>query len=422
MLAGRWRASQVCRILFFLSLVVYLTYGCSTTLAQPSETAVPKDPMVAKIDLTLKLKDQQIDSIQKGDLLTVVVERETDIVILTPNGKKGAVSKQHLAKLTDALPVYDELILRAPQEGRLYTLRASTHWALGNTERALEDFDRAIELGYTVAHAYNSRGLFNAAVGQNQRAIADFTSAIEADSKNEIAFINRASVYMAVGQYQQAIDDYTQAINLRPNNPILYSQRAVAHKLAGQLQQALENYDQSIRLVDKDVSAWMGRGFIKFQLARHQAAVDDFSQAIKLAPQSAAAYNNRGYNYQLLKQYSQAAQDYQRATELAPQYLLALQNRAWLLATCEEESLQDAPLAIEIARQVNEITEYKEVNDLTLLAAAFASAGEFETAIGWQEKAIAACSEQQKPVAEKILSCYQNKQPLDLSLLEKPSK
>jgi tetratricopeptide (TPR) repeat protein len=378
----------------------------------------PLDPMVARIDMTLKLKDAVIDTITKGDLMTIVAEREKDYVIQTLKGKKGAVAKSNAVKLEESLPIYDELILEAPEDGRLYTLRASAHWAMGDGPKALADYDKAIDLGYNAPHAYASRGLFLSAMGESQKAIADFSKAIEGDAKDEVSYMNRASVYMAIGEYSKATEDYSAALKVRSENPVLYSQRAVSYKLQGKLNEALADYDKSIELVEKDISAWMGRGFVKFQMGKHQAAVDDFSKVIELAPQSAVAFNNRGFNYQQLKEYQKALDDYKRAVELAPRYVLALQNRAWLLTVCEKEELRDPASAVEIAQIVNEISEFKDISDLTLMAAAFACADDFETAVGWQEKAIAIATPEQKVLAEKILALYQDKKKIDPSLLE----
>lgn len=381
---------------------------------------VTQDPIVAKIDLKVMLNGEAIDSIQKGDLLNVITEREKDYVIQTLAGKKSIISKDSAVRLPDAVPVYDELLLQSPNEGRLYTLRASAHWANGSAEAALADFDKAIEMGYEESHAYASRGLFHSATGNTTKAIDDFSKAIQIDPENEVPVMNRASVYMALGEYEPAVADYTQALKIRSENPVLYSQRAVAYKLLGQLDKALSDYDQAISIVDKDVSAWLGRGFVKFQMGQHQAAVDDFTKVIELAPQSAVAYNNRGYNYQMLKHYEKSLQDYQRASELAPRYVLAMQNRAWLLTVCEETSLRDPLSAMEIAKSVNEISQYKDLSDLTLLAATYAAAEEFETAIGWQEKAVELAEGDQKTTAEKILSLYQDRKMIDPTLLAAP--
>lgn len=85
----------------------------------------------------------------------------------------------------------------------------------------------------------------------------------------------------------------------------------------------------------------------------------------------------------------------------------------WLLTTCEQTDQRDPVEAIDLAKKINEISEYKDISDLTLIGAAFASAGDFETAVGWQEKALAIATPEQKAIAEKVLALYHGKQAIE---------
>lgn len=385
---------------------------------QASPPAASSEPVVAKMEMKLTLKDQVLDTIEKGDLLTVLEVREKSYLIQTFSGHKGAVSNVTVSKLAEAAPIYDELIEKNPEEGRLYTLRASCHWAVGDTQKAIADFDKAIELGYDEAHAFTSRGLFHAAMRNYEKALEDYSEAIKRDPKDDVPLLNRAGVYSTMGKYEAAIEDYSSAIKLRPDSSILLTQRAIAHKFMGNLDNAVADYDRAIELAEKDVSAWMGRGFLKFQQGKHQEAIDDFSHVIELTPESAVAVNNRGYNYQLLGKEELALKDFLRAVELAPMYHLALQNKAWLLTTAKDETVRDAAEAIKTAMAVCEISQFKDFSDVTLLAAAHASAGEFDAAIGWQEKSMELGNDDQKKIADKLTVHYQAKKEFDPKLLE----
>ena len=394
----------------------------AVTTTSPASAAVLassfSEPVVARVEMKLTLNEKIIDTIEKGDLLTVTGERGDSYIIQTFNGKKGSVAKVNVASLAEAVQVYDELIEANPKEGRLYTLRAGANWAMADNEKALADFNKAIEMGYEEAHAFSSRGLFQAAIGEYDAAIADYTKAIEKDPHDEVPRINRASVYMSMGKYEEAAQDYTNAIAINGKSAICFQQRAIAQKLLGNVDKAIEDYDKAISMEPSNVAAWMGRGFIKFQLGKAQDAIDDFSKVIELAPATAVAFNNRGFNYQMLKQYAKADKDFKEALKQAPKYVLALQNRGWLLTTCEDESIRDAAAAVEIAKAVCELSEYKDVSDLTLLAAAYGLKKEFAEAIGWQEKVVELAAEPQKKVAKKILELYQKNEPLDPKLLE----
>ncbi len=57
----------------------------------------------------------------------------------------------------ESIPIYDAL-MKLNQGRTLYTLRAGAQWSKGANDKALADFNQAIELGYEAAHAFASRG------------------------------------------------------------------------------------------------------------------------------------------------------------------------------------------------------------------------------------------------------------------------
>ncbi len=397
--------------------------GTGSNPASPAQTPAGfTEPLVARVEMRLTLGDKVVDTIEKGDLLTVLSERDDAYVIRTFNGHKGAVDKANAVKLAESIDIYNDMIKEDEKAGRLYTMRASAYWALGEHDKALADYNQAIELGYKEAHAFASRGIFQAATGHPKEAVADFTAALEKEPKDAASLVNRAAAYMTLGDAELAVADYSRAIELDQKNTVLLQQRAIAHKAAGKLELAIADYDRAIGLQPTDVGAWMGRGFVYFQMGKHEQAIENFSHVIAIAPQTATAYNNRGYNLQQLGKWSDALKDYNKALELAPKYGLALQNRAWILVLSEDKTLRNAKDAIASAQAACELTNFTNVNDLLALAAALAADDQFDKAIGWQEKVVALLPDEDKPFAKKILERYQKKQQFDPKDLEEASK
>jgi hypothetical protein len=69
-----------------------------------------------------------------------------------------------------------------------------------------------------------------------------------------------------------------------------------------------------------------------------------------------------------------------RAAALAPDDTAVLNDMAWVLATCAEDSLRDAPAALEIAHRVARLTAERDATMLDTLAAAEAATGQFAAA------------------------------------------
>jgi len=61
---------------------------------------------------------------------------------------------------------------------------------------------------------------------------------------------------------------------------------------------------------------------------------------------------------------------------------------SWLLATCSNPKYKNAQRAIEVATQASELTEWKNPNALSNLAAVYAQAEDFAAAVEWQTKAL----------------------------------
>ncbi len=388
-----------------LSLVCLLPLTAQSCFAQQFGA-----PVVARVEMQLKVGEETIDVIEKGDLLTVLKEEDDTYLILTHAGKQGMVSNVNALKLEESVEIYDELIKATPDEGRFYTLRASAWWARGDEIAALGDFDQAIESGYKQAHAYSSRGMFHAAIGNVEKAVADYTEAISIDPKDESNFINRAAAYISQQKFEDAVADYGKALELKPKTST-YQQRAVAWKMAGKPEMAVEDFTAALKINPDDIPSLMGRGFVSFQSGDQKKAIEDFSAVISINPRAAEAWNNRGFNRQLLGDFEKALADYSEATKLAPAYALAWVNMAWLQATCKDEALRDGEKAADAARKACELTDFQDYNALKALAAAFAEQGNFEKAIGWQEKALEHSPETKKKDEEELLELYRDEKP-----------
>jgi tetratricopeptide (TPR) repeat protein len=83
-------------------------------------------------------------------------------------------------------------------------------------DRAIADYNKAIEIDPKLAAAYRSRGNAYADKGEYDRAIMDYTKAIEIDPKYASAYDNRCDAYLHKGEYDRAIVDCNKTIEINP--------------------------------------------------------------------------------------------------------------------------------------------------------------------------------------------------------------
>jgi tetratricopeptide (TPR) repeat protein len=125
-------------------------------------------------------------------------------------------------------------------------------------------------------------------------------------------------------------------------------------------------------------------------------------------------YYNRAENKMIDGKFAEAITDYEAAVRVDPGYALAFNDLAWLRATCLVAEFRDGAKAVEQATKASELTNWKKARYVGTLAAAYAEAGDFKSAVKRQKKAIDLLTEKQEYLRadfEERLKLYQSGKP-----------
>jgi tetratricopeptide (TPR) repeat protein len=239
----------------------------------------------------------------------------------------------------------------------------------------------------------------------------DFEDSVRCDSGQWRAVHNRGVLFAQEGKFEQAFDDFNLCTELNPHFAKAYSNRAALFVQAGDLLAALQDYRRAITL-DPDLAvAHKGRGRVCHMLGSTDEALQHFDAAAQLTPSDAHVVTSRGDLLADLGRYADAAEEYRRAIAMDDELVHAYRSAAWLLATCPDDSIRDAELALEYAERAIEMDSRDNPVSLDTLAAAQANAGYFEAAADTIGRAIEIAPSEEKPVYEARLKLYQRAQP-----------
>ena len=103
-------------------------------------------------------------------------------------------------------------------------------------------------LGNPYAIEYNNRGIHYFDIGEFDKAIEYFNKAIRLDPEFAIAYYNRGYAYNEKGDYDRAIGDYNKAVVLKPDHALIYLSKGAVYHNIGNYEQAVEDYDNTVRL------------------------------------------------------------------------------------------------------------------------------------------------------------------------------
>jgi tetratricopeptide (TPR) repeat protein len=95
-----------------------------------------------------------------------------------------------------------------------------------------------------LAIAYNNRGAVAQHRKQSESALADYDRAIELDPNLASAYCNRAAIELDQTHLDRALTDFNRAIQLKPRLSIAYVGRGRTEHAKDQLDAALKDFDR----------------------------------------------------------------------------------------------------------------------------------------------------------------------------------
>ncbi|MBZ0282965.1 MAG: tetratricopeptide repeat protein [Anaerolineae bacterium] len=216
------------------------------------------------------------------------------------------------------------------------------HYNNGNTDLAIEEFNRAILLNPEFVQAYYRRGNAYSMKKDSNRAIADWQEALRLTSDSTHASLFRSNIYRLQKDFSSALAEADAAITSNPKDPEMYNNRGIARSDKGDNDGAMADYAEAIRLNPQFATAYNNRGIARKAKGDKDGAIADYTEAIRLNPQDADAYNNRGIARSDKGDNDGAMADYTEAIRLNPQYTNAYNNRGY---TYSKQGKLDAAIA-----------------------------------------------------------------------------
>ncbi|KAG0258442.1 TOM (translocase of outer membrane) complex component [Actinomortierella ambigua] len=257
---------------------------------------------------------------------------------------------------------------------------------------AFQAYQKAIELNTThMAKALNMRGTFVFLMGDGKKALEDFNKSIEIDPTYVQTFIKRGSIYMEQGDAAKTFEEFDNAIKVNEKDPNIYYHRAQVYFITGEYELAIKDYLQSMELEPDFVFSHIQYGVAKYKLGEIEEAMNIFQKAMKDFPESGEVNNYYGELLLDQQKFSEAFERFDRAIKLSPVNPLPYINKALLVFQWK----QDPTGAEKLCQQSLEADAECDVAIATL-GQLYLQQGKLEKAIEYFDRSIALARTEQE--------------------------
>lgn len=256
---------------------------------------------------------------------------------------KDATAYHDLGEFERAISEYRKAIALHPNSSIIYNRLGVAYSELKQYGAALDAYQKALALSPMTAEPYYNVGLVHLKQGDLRRALTAFKRAITLDAEWEDAYTGLGEVYLKQGDLGQAAHTYKQATRLNPNG------NSSATLGLGKVYARQERWDDAITAVEKAIEIQIDNTEAHYQLAQIYVKRGEKKKAasamaffkvlrqtdpllqeaeiwVKRHPDDARGYNNLGIVYLARRRSEDAIANYKRAISLAPNLATAHYN------------------------------------------------------------------------------------------------
>jgi tetratricopeptide (TPR) repeat protein len=253
-------------------------------------------------------------------------------------------------------------------------------------------------------------------VGRTEEALAAYRRALELDPQLAKAHYNLGLTQLSLGQGEEAKGSFREAIALQPDYPEAHTNLGVVLASQGAVDEALEHYRTAVELRPDDGGTRFNLGQGLLLAGQVEEGLTELRRGVELAPGNPSGHLLLGRALLSLGRLGPAAESLQNALRLRPQGVEAMIPLAWILATAADDSVRDGETAVRLAESATHLTQYRNLDALNALAAAYAETGQFDRAsqiVGEVIRRLEASGQKQEAdLFRPFLERYRQQQPV----------
>ena len=162
-----------------------------------------------------------------------------------------------------ASATYSQLLSSGVADAELLILRAECYRKTGETDKAMTDIDKYLEIYPENKAGLSLAGKVEAISGDNLKAIEYFSKNLKLHPNDPECYVDRANSYFVSKSWDLAINDYSMSLDLRPENSDIWLNKGIALLNSGKVEDACHDFRRSFSLGNKHVTDYISRNCIK---------------------------------------------------------------------------------------------------------------------------------------------------------------
>jgi Flp pilus assembly protein TadD len=152
--------------------------------------------------------------------------------------------------------------------------------------RAIQAYQKVIELDPAYVEAYNNLGIIYQLMGDVEKAFWAYRKSTEINPRYEKGYNNLGILLLLKGRYDDALEAFEKALGINPNNIESRINLGVLFKKKGEWEKAIESYQKALAIDPLHRETHYNIALLYEQLENFELAISHYQQFIQLSSKS----------------------------------------------------------------------------------------------------------------------------------------
>jgi Tfp pilus assembly protein PilF len=152
--------------------------------------------------------------------------------------------------------------------------------------KAIQAYQKVIELDPTYVEAYNNLGIIYQATGDAKSALGAYQKATGINPRYEKGHNNLGLLFLLEGRYEEALEVFQKALAINPNHIESHINLGILFKQKGQWENAIESYQKALAIDGHHRETHYNMALLYEQLENWELAINHYQQFIQLSSKS----------------------------------------------------------------------------------------------------------------------------------------
>ena len=152
--------------------------------------------------------------------------------------------------------------------------------------KAIQAYQKVIELDPTYVEAYNNLGIIYQTMGDAKGAFEAYQKATEINPRYEKGYNNLGLLFLVEGRYEEALEVFQKALAINSNNIESHINLGILFKKKGQGEKAIESYQKALAIDPLHRETHYNMALLYEHLENWELAISHYQQFIQLSSKS----------------------------------------------------------------------------------------------------------------------------------------